>query len=614
MQATLYSAYHKPAPRLSSRSVRPIHVGAAGAKAPLPDMIGDDTGDNISDRNAAYCELTALWWAWKNDKDSTHLGLLHYRRVLDFAQDHHGPTAELFLGELRIPDWLDATEAWLDANPDIDVVVPKAHRMGATVRENYLNGHAPGDFDRTRAILAEDHPDYLPAFDAVAAGHEIRLGNMGLMRRDLFERYCAFLFPVLERLEASDIDRTDYNAYQSRYLGFVAERLFTVFLHRLRTEEPARRIHEVHILNIGQALVLPYISDDSLNGPEHVNIAFSADRAYVPHAAAMLRSVIDHMSRDRVYNLFFLHSDVDDYALELLRGMIAGADNVHLHEIPAGNRFSGAYRSKSRAPSNATYNRFLLFDLLPTLDRLLYLDVDMIACGDVAEIFDTDMGGAQIAAVPDWIMTRTLTGPTPTIDPDVPDLGVYQRTRLGLEDRHIRVYFNAGLILFDFAAMDVAATGRALMARAGEGKYLFRDQDILNAHFKDSYLPLPARMNVFNTDAPGYGRVPLAGQRAALAAKRDPLVIHYAAGDYKPWNAAPVPFAEHYWAALIRTPFYAEVIAAVGKPTGPWRDRLRARVRDAGRALLLRAPGLRPVVYKAMRVLGRLGPPGRRGR
>lgn len=57
----------------------PIHVGKRNSKLDL-DIQGDDTGENISDKNSSFCELTALYWAWKNLDDYKYIGLVHYRR------------------------------------------------------------------------------------------------------------------------------------------------------------------------------------------------------------------------------------------------------------------------------------------------------------------------------------------------------------------------------------------------------------------------------------------------------------------------------------------------------------------------------------------------------
>ena len=83
----IFIAYHKDAQRIKSDILTPIHVGHAIApeivKNQLQDMIGDDTGDNISYKNLNYCELTALYWAWKNC-DADYIGFMHYRRHLSF--------------------------------------------------------------------------------------------------------------------------------------------------------------------------------------------------------------------------------------------------------------------------------------------------------------------------------------------------------------------------------------------------------------------------------------------------------------------------------------------------------------------------------------------------
>ena len=77
MQTTIIVATHKPYwvpedPMISSGTDGPCHP-------PGHRYIGDDTGENISERNANFCELTGLYWAAHNI-DSDYIGIVHYRR------------------------------------------------------------------------------------------------------------------------------------------------------------------------------------------------------------------------------------------------------------------------------------------------------------------------------------------------------------------------------------------------------------------------------------------------------------------------------------------------------------------------------------------------------
>ncbi|MEO1611860.1 MAG: DUF4422 domain-containing protein [Pseudomonadota bacterium] len=574
--ARIYIACHATNPGLNEAPFVPIHVGRARAGAAIPGTIGDDDGDNISTENPRYCELTALYWAWRNGGDEDYVGLMHYRRFLDFEGAHDDKQAEQFVSELDLRAYERGATDWIAANlGDYDLIVPKVHTLGRTLRANYASAHEAEDLDICRAAMAETTPEMLPVFDAVCDGKALRLANMFAMRRNLFDEYCAWMFPILEKVDAAP--HRPMNPYQNRRLGFLSERLFTAWIEHQKASRPDIRMREVHILNTARALVTPMTDTSALNGPEHVNIAFSADRAFLPHTAAMLASVKRHCAADRVYNLFFLHSGIAPTEIEVLQGMLADAPNMRLTPIAVGDRFADAYRSKVRAPSNATYNRFLLFTLLEGLDRLLYLDVDMVALGDVAEIFDYDLGDAQVGAVTDYIMTRGLVVKARLKAKDIEDLRQYQADQLKMNDEEVARYFNAGLLLFNFAAMDVRKVGRELTEMAMTGQYFFRDQDILNSYFRKSLCKLPARFNVFNSLANRYANVPVDNHAEAMAAKRDPLIVHYASAEFKPWRNPDVHFGQHYWEALRQTPFYQDVLMAY--VTGQFEARLSTRAK-----------------------------------
>jgi hypothetical protein len=62
----------------------PIQVGKSISDIDL-DIQGDNTGDNISEKNPYYAELTGQYWGWKNLKDVKYVGLCHYRRYFDLS-------------------------------------------------------------------------------------------------------------------------------------------------------------------------------------------------------------------------------------------------------------------------------------------------------------------------------------------------------------------------------------------------------------------------------------------------------------------------------------------------------------------------------------------------
>ena len=187
----------------------PLQVGAAGK-----DGFGfrrDDEGENISARNANWCELTGLYWAWKNLKADA-VGLVHYRR--------HFKGRDGIVTGAEIAALLEKT----------DVILPrKRNYFIETTRSQYVHAHHAEDLDVTQQILEERHPEYVRAFDAAMASTKGHRFNMFVMKRPQFDAYCAWLFDILFELERR-LDISSYSPYDARVFGFVAERLLDVWL------------------------------------------------------------------------------------------------------------------------------------------------------------------------------------------------------------------------------------------------------------------------------------------------------------------------------------------------------------------------------------------------
>ena len=132
----IYIACHATNPGLNEAPFAPMHVGRARAGAPIPNTIGDDDGDNISAENPRYCELTALYWAWKNDTTSDRIGLMHYRRVLDFMGDGNETKAETDVPFFDIPVWIERAAERLDTDfDDADIIVAQPNGIERHIRQ-----------------------------------------------------------------------------------------------------------------------------------------------------------------------------------------------------------------------------------------------------------------------------------------------------------------------------------------------------------------------------------------------------------------------------------------------------------------------------------------------
>lgn len=235
-----HKAYDMPAAPM----YLPLQVGSAISEA-LP-YAQDNSGLNISDKNKSFCELTGLYWAWMN-LDAEYIGLCHYRRY--FAEKRLGRKRNRILSE-------EGAAHILCSNA---VILPrKRHYWIETNYSQYIHAHHKQDLELTRQILQETWPSYLPAYDAVmqkTSGHRF---NMFIMRRDILDTYCGWLFDVLFQLEAR-LDISQYDAVSKRVFGYVGERLLDVWIetnHIPYAELPVVNMERQHWLRKGSRFLI----------------------------------------------------------------------------------------------------------------------------------------------------------------------------------------------------------------------------------------------------------------------------------------------------------------------------------------------------------------------
>lgn len=187
-----------------------LQVGTVLTDKRLDTNYYDNLGENISEKNRQFCELTGLYWIWKNTTEDI-VGLEHYRR------------------RFILPiDWKEKM-----LSNDIDVILPVPLYVNPSIEENYKFRHVEANWNNMLQYIKEYYSEEYD--DALSFFRECSLYspcNMFIMKKDVLDDLCAWMFPIL--LFIAEKGGELYDKYQNRYPGFVSERLMTYFFEKHR--------------------------------------------------------------------------------------------------------------------------------------------------------------------------------------------------------------------------------------------------------------------------------------------------------------------------------------------------------------------------------------------
>lgn len=182
-----------------------IQVGTSLTDKRLKVMYFDNKGDNISGKNKQFCELTGLYWIWKNIFDD-YIGVAHYRRHFILPDD-----------------WKARMEYY-----NIDVILPTPLYVNPNLEENFKSRHMSIVWDIMLECFGKRYPqEYEDAYLYFKSNSLYSPCNMFIMKKEALNDLCSWLFPIL-----FDVVKTIGNikdVYQNRYPGFISERLITYF-------------------------------------------------------------------------------------------------------------------------------------------------------------------------------------------------------------------------------------------------------------------------------------------------------------------------------------------------------------------------------------------------
>ena len=226
----LFVVTHKITKVKNSGIYTPIFVGKAkNPNLTLPKgYLMDNKKDNISYKNNSYCELTAIYWIWKNITEDI-VGICHYRRYFDFRTKPFVKKEAVVVSE----EWFRMHSKSLLLNVDtfnFDVVLP----MSIPFRMNILERHALNlnfmDMAVMEKVVLKLYPEYRKSLEYVFYhSSDVPQRNMFLMKKEYFDRYCEFLFNILFEVEKY-VKLSPY-AYYRRVFGFMGEMLLPLFCY-----------------------------------------------------------------------------------------------------------------------------------------------------------------------------------------------------------------------------------------------------------------------------------------------------------------------------------------------------------------------------------------------
>ncbi|WP_176083554.1 DUF4422 domain-containing protein [Martelella sp. HB161492] len=528
--------------------LNPIQAGAAvSGRKRLDGFIADDSGRNISAKNVAWNELTAIYWM-RHNVDAEYYGMMHYRRLLCFSSTPPRSLSFCSVGESEYErfGWQDALIE--KACAEADILIPQKRpvllfgmpELELTPLEFYAHQHQAADMALIEEIVREQSPHIYPYLVKVLTGRRVFFNNITVMRKALFFEYTDWLTAVIEAAEKRR-DLCDYDAYQGRIWGFLAEYLTNAYVlyaeavHDAKVKElplawGTRPVSEFKPVKALARARSPQQAGMSASGNgEDVNVVFTIDGKYVAHVATAILSCLQTADDPARLSIFIIHDGTVGQADRDRLAALAETYAARLQFIAFDGR-DLRWLPQSRRCGSAVVNfRLALHRLLPeTMDKVIYLDADVVAVAPIEQLWDTDLEGCGIAAAPQ--SAGLLHG---------------RRLRMPYGTR----YFASGVLVVDLAAMRRMDFDLALLEIVRDkGSYMVSHvDDIFNLLYCGNVKMLHLRWNATtklyeeNVQEPSYDEA-----EARLAAS-EPSIVHFS-GTVKPWKRKCVhPLSELYW-------------------------------------------------------------------
>ena len=543
----------------------PVRCGAVYDKRENITMLGDNTGDNISEKRNSFCELTVQYWAWKNVK-ADYYGLCHYRRYLSFASQiyseskeerNNGCVSENYITKKVLEKYGINENTMRKIIEDNDVLVCKAIRSS---KNNYdsmkmaKEYHNIDDMDMTIKIINKLYPEMKDIVREYMSSYDVRLYNCFIMKKDIFNNYCEWLFSILFELENS-INMEYYGVQKYRTPGTIGERLFGIYCLYLKKSIKVK-LKELQLMFLEntekQYLLKPYF------GENQITIVSNFNNNYVSIFSVFLLSALKYLNTKIYYEFIILSEDISEENKEILNQILISYKNI---KITFYNPFYLLNDIKlfvdNPVYSKDLYVRVIIPYILKLYNKVLVVDADTICKTDLTELYNIDLQENVIGAVRDVVYFGYLNGVVPgTLE--------YAKNTLNLKNPYN--YCNTGVLLMDCNKIRKIYDLNTVLNHINNHPYRIYEQDMINVLFDEKILFLDSTWNVFTYTNPTIEHcvkmAPFNDYLTYMEGRKNPKIIHYAAHP-KPWWVSEADFGYEFWRIAKQSPYYERLLSQV---------------------------------------------------
>lgn len=549
----------------------PVRCGAVYDERENVDMLGDDTGDNISEKRNSFCELTVLYWAWKNVK-ADYYGLCQDCRYLVFTDKLHKVDSNNW-SQIICKDLVPSNKEYYGLTNDKKMrqiisnnsaILPQCIDISKC---NTPNGYqkSVGKFWKQfeREYITEDcvqmlvdctekvAPKYTKVLDDYLSNFKSYNLNCFVLRQENFKQLCEFIFPILFEME-SKLNEKYLSKYTIQTIQRCGEILIGAFLQYISTEQQFESAQTVYFIDAekNEKPLLPAFTQNN------IPIVLMSSSYFAPYISALIQSIIDTSSQFNSYDIIILHKNIEERVQEKIKKIIKGIDNFSIRFFRASKMFANAKLFVSNPEyAEEAYYRVLTPWILQEYDKAIVMDGDIVVKSDIAELFSIKLEDNFIGAVEDIVFQGMLNL---NFNKDME----YSKEVMGLDDPYS--YVNTGVVLMNLAAQRAHFTKEKIIKFLNAHKYKIQEQDAINVLFKGKIKLLDLCWNYYVETNTWVTKMleaaPLEKYNLYRAQKGDHGVIHYA-NRPRPWDEPSMVHAEDFWNVARKTEFYELLLA-----------------------------------------------------